>query len=278
MTDNGSNLGSVKMDGQTYYINSEGTTDATVEKDNGDGTKDMSAEVILSSGDGSKLPAGTEAKLYVAVKHGDEEVGWSMKGSPRNDDITIPAEEGSPEKSLTVTPPTGKDFTYDGTEHTGVEAGTGYTLSGTAKAIDAGSYKATATLASGYKWTDGSSTPKEILWTINQAENTMTVKAKKVTCKFKNKKKKETYKADQVYDIQNAKGDVRFQKVEIKRGHKKLSKKDYKKIAVSQTTGKITIKKGLPKGKYKVKVTLTASGNNNYTSKSQDVTVKITVK
>ena len=46
---------------------------------------------------------------------------------------------------------------YDGTEKTGVNAGTGYTLSGTYKATDVGTtdYTAAATLDSGYKWNDG---------------------------------------------------------------------------------------------------------------------------
>ncbi|WP_026498765.1 hypothetical protein [Butyrivibrio sp. WCD2001] len=171
MTDNGSNLGRVNMDGQTYYINSEGTTDATVEKDNGDGTKDMSAEVILSSGSGSKLPEGTAAKLYVEVKHGDQVVGKSIFGSPRNDDITIPAEEGSPEKSLTATPPIGETKYYNnGLQQQGVAEGTGYTLSGAYRAINAGTYTATATLQSGYKWTDGTTAAKEISWQLKPAE------------------------------------------------------------------------------------------------------------
>ncbi len=174
-TDNGSGLGTVTIDGQKYNINSEGTTNATVEKDNGDGTKNMSAEVNLSSGSGSKLPEGTEAKLYVVVMHGDEEIGWSIRSQKRNEDIVIPKEGKSTddpvESELTaIAPPTGKTLTYNINEQIGVPEGTGYTLSGTVKATNAGSYNATAKLQNGYKWTDGTTADKTISWTIEPAK------------------------------------------------------------------------------------------------------------
>ena len=65
---------------------------------------------------------------------------------------------------------------YDGTEKTGVSAGTGYTLGGTYKAIDVGAtdYVATATLETGYKWTDGSTDVKTIHWNIGKRTPTAT--------------------------------------------------------------------------------------------------------
>ncbi|MFR5858153.1 MAG: chitobiase/beta-hexosaminidase C-terminal domain-containing protein, partial [Clostridia bacterium] len=59
---------------------------------------------------------------------------------------------------------------YDGTEKTGVSAGTGYTLGGTYKATDVGTtdYTATATLNTGYKWNDGSIDVKTITWNIGK--------------------------------------------------------------------------------------------------------------
>ena len=88
--------------------------------------------------------------------------------------FTMPAEpltfeatyEDIPAKA---TPPTGKTLTYTGQSQTGVEAGTGYTLSGTTNAVDAGSYQATATLEEGYEWDDGTDDPKTINWTIEKA-------------------------------------------------------------------------------------------------------------
>ena len=45
-----------------------------------------------------------------------------------------------------------------------------------------------------------------------------------------------------------------------------------------EKTGKITVKKGLKKGVYKVKVKVTIKGTGAYKSKSKTVTVKIKVK
>ena len=63
---------------------------------------------------------------------------------------------------------------YNGSEQIGVAEGTGYTLSGH-KATNAGSYTATATLKSGYKWADGTTTAKTITWKIDKKTVTPTV-------------------------------------------------------------------------------------------------------
>ena len=72
----------------------------------------------------------------------------------------------------TVTPPIAKTgLVYNAQTQTGVEAGTGYTLTGnTAK--DAGDYTAKAKLQNGYTWTDGSTDSKEIAGSIAPAELT----------------------------------------------------------------------------------------------------------
>ena len=65
---------------------------------------------------------------------------------------------------------------YDGTEKTGVSAGTGYTLGGDYEATNVGAtdYTATATLDTGYKWTDGSTGVKTITWNIGKRTPTAT--------------------------------------------------------------------------------------------------------
>lgn len=67
--------------------------------------------------------------------------------------------------------PTGLNLTYTGTEQTGVAAGTGYTLSGTYAATTAGDYTATATLtdATDTQWSDATTDPKTIAWSIAKA-------------------------------------------------------------------------------------------------------------
>ena len=59
-----------------------------------------------------------------------------------------------------------------------------------------------------------------------------------------------------------------------------MTKSKFKKyFAVNTKTGKITVKKGLKKGTYKVKVKVKAAGNANYkASKEKTVTVTVKVK
>ncbi|MBQ9061811.1 MAG: hypothetical protein IJ121_03135 [Eubacterium sp.] len=99
----------------------------------------------------------------------------------------------------------------------------------------------------------------------------MTVKANAVKIKAaKLKTKKQTIKAAKAFKIAGAQGNVTY-KV------KKYDNKAKKKIKVSKT-GKITVKKGLKKGTYKIKVNVTAAGNANYMPLTKTVTVKIKIK
>ena len=99
---------------------------------------------------------------------------------------------------------------------------------------------------------------------VTKKANTMTVKAKTVAAKAK---KKTVIKKAKAFTIKNAVGKVTFAKV-----------KGDKKITISKA-GKITVKKGLKKGKtFKLKVMVTAAGNAKYNKKSKTVTVKIKIK
>ncbi len=107
----------------------------------------------------------------------------------------------------------------------------------------------------------------ETLAKIAKYANTLTVKAKKPTVKFARlKKKNQTIALKKWVTISKAQGKVTCKK-----------SSGNKKITVSKT-GKITVKKGLKKGTYKVKIKVTAAGNANYKAKTKTVTVKITVK
>lgn len=61
-----------------------------------------------------------------------------------------------------------------------------------------------------------------------------------------------------------------------KKTFKKLS--GNKRLTVNSKTGKITVKKGTKKGTYKIRVKVTAAGNDNYKAKTKTVTVTIKVK
>ncbi len=98
-------------------------------------------------------------------------------------------------------------------------------------------------------------------------KNTLTASGKTVKLKAKKLKKKVLkIKAAKAVKIANAQGAVTY----------KLAKKN-KKFTVAKN-GKITVKKGLKKGTYKVKIKVTAAGNEAYAPVTKTVTVKIKVK
>ena len=59
---------------------------------------------------------------------------------------------------------------YTGKAQVGVPEGSGYKLSGISSATDAGDYKCTATPVTGYSWTDGTTEPKTLTWSIAKAK------------------------------------------------------------------------------------------------------------
>ncbi len=131
------------------------------------------------------------------------------------------------------------------------------------RALKPGTSKMQIFFLSGLKWYD----VHEI--TLNAiGANTMTVKAKSPVLKAKTlAKKKQVIPASKAFTIKKAKGKVTFKKV-----------KGNAKISVAAKTGKITVKKGLKKGTYKVAVNVTAAGTNIYKKLTKKVTVKIRVK
>ncbi len=80
------------------------------------------------------------------------------------DDGTTP----NPGPASIPVPTANTGLRWTGAEQTGVNEGTGYTLTGH-KGTNAGNYTATATLEPNYQWTDGTDTPKTISWSIAKA-------------------------------------------------------------------------------------------------------------
>jgi len=105
-----------------------------------------------------------------------------------------------------------------------------------------------------------------------KADNPITVTSSTKSVKASDvKKDKKTVK---VLKISKAKGTVKVTKV--KSG---TNKKIYSKIKVNKKTGAITLKKGTyKKGTYKVKLKITASGNEGYKSKTLTKKVSINIK
>ena len=104
---------------------------------------------------------------------------------------------------------------------------------------------------------------------VTKKTNPLKVKGKTYKVKYKTLKKKTV--STKVSNV------IRFyNKGKGTRTYKKTSGNG--KISVNKKTGKVTIKKGLKKGKYTVKIKVTAKGDSKYKSKSATATVKIVVK
>ena len=101
-----------------------------------------------------------------------------------------------------------------------------------------------------------------------KAANTLAVKGKTAKIKYKKlKKKNQTLKLSKVITLTNAgQGAVTYAKA-----------KGNKKIKVAKN-GKVTVKKKLKKGTYKVTVNVTAAGNDAYDGITKAVTFKVKVK
>lgn len=107
-------------------------------------------------------------------------------------------------------------------------------------------------------------TKTEAVPKLKKLSNTVEVKAKAINA---NSKKNTSVKKAKAFSISKAQGKVTF---------KQVTKN--KNIVVSKA-GKVTVKKGLKKGKtYKIKVKVTAAGNAKYMAKTVTVTLKIKIK
>lgn len=106
--------------------------------------------------------------------------------------------------------------------------------------------------------------------TVKKGTNPIKAKAKTVKVKAsKLRRKAQRVKTSKAFKVRKAQGAVTYKLV-------KRDSKAGKKIKVSKR-GKVTIKKGLKRGTYKVKVKVTAAGNVDYMARSKKVTLKIKV-
>ncbi len=95
----------------------------------------------------------------------------------------------------------------------------------------------------------------------------ITVKTKKITLNASAVKEKDKkYSAGKVFDITKNSGEVTYRKT-----------KGTNKVSVSKK-GKVTVKKGLKKGSYTIKVKVKAAGDKNHTKVTKTVSFKVVVK
>ena len=104
---------------------------------------------------------------------------------------------------------------------------------------------------------------------ITKAANPLTVKGKTATVKYRKvKKETQTLKVSKVLQfIQKGQGTLTYKK-----------QPGNKKITTAKKSGNVTVKKGLKKDTYKIKVQIKAAGNANYKEKTKIVTFKVIVK
>ena len=149
----------------------------------------------------------------------------------------------------------GKDYVVAWSNANSKNAGT-YTMTIHGKGIYSGTTKAT------YK--------------INKAANPMKLKAKTAKVKrSKLKKKAQTIQRAEAITVSKAQGKTSYKLVSAKKDGKSFSKK----FKINAKTGNVTVKKGLKKGKYNVKVKVKAAGNGNYKASAwKPVTFTVRVK
>ena len=93
-------------------------------------------------------------------------------GSVTSNSVTLTVtEDAAPTPTpIPVPDPEPKTFTYDRTEHIGIESGENYTVvSGTNSAIDAGTYVVIIKPSAGKTWKDGTAEEKTFNWEITKA-------------------------------------------------------------------------------------------------------------
>ena len=151
------------------------------------------------------MPSGLIAKIKNKVEAGATSLTVAISGTPQSVE-TVRAYIEIPEKYLvtgeydvTIDPnknhvdfsivsgetiavpvPSVTQFDYDGEAKVLLTDGEGYTVSNN-KNTFAGEYTAVVTLKKGYKWSDGTTDPKNISWTIKRQDVTIEVTLAKTT-------------------------------------------------------------------------------------------------
>lgn len=132
----------------------------------------------------------------------------------------------------------------------------------------AGTYYVCATLATDANYKAATSAATK--FTIKKATNPLGIKVSKKTTNYA-KTKKSTQTVTPI-TVSKSQGKKTFKVT------KWVTAKAKSYFVVNKTSGKVTVRKGIPKGTYKFKVKITAAGNANYEAGTKTVTVSIIVK
>ena len=154
------------------------------------------------------MPSGLVAKIKTKVEAGATSLTIAISGTPQSVetvrayieipeqylvvgeyDITIDPNKNKVDfsivsgETIAVPVPPVTQFVYDGEAKVLLTDGEGYTVSNN-KNTFAGEYTAVVTLKKGYKWSDGTTDPKNISWTIKRQDITIEVTLAKTTYKY----------------------------------------------------------------------------------------------
>ena len=154
------------------------------------------------------MPLGLVAKIKTKVETGATSLTIAISGTPQSVetvrayieipeqylvtgeyDITIDPNKNKVDFSIVsgeaidVPVPPVTQFDYDGSAKVLLSDGEGYTVSNNNNTV-AGEYTAVVTLKKGYKWSDGTTEPKTIHWTIKRQDVTIEVTLTKTTYEY----------------------------------------------------------------------------------------------
>ena len=154
------------------------------------------------------MPLGLVAKIKTKVEAGATSLTIAISGTPQSVetvrayieipeqylvtgeyDITIDPNKNKVDFSIVsgeaidVPVPPVTQFDYDGSAKVLLSDGEGYTVSNNNNTV-AGEYTAVVTLKKGYKWSDGTTEPKKIHWTIKRQDVTIEVTLTKTTYEY----------------------------------------------------------------------------------------------
>lgn len=161
---------------------------------------------------------------------------------------------------INTVPDTNSSFTYDGTTKTPLWQNYDpeqLSISGNTAGINAGTYKVYFTPKSDYEWWDGTSTPKEVTWSISKAAGSLSLSATSGTITGKNSAAK-TFTVNRAGD-----GEISVTS----------SNTVYATVSVSGTTVTVT-----PQGYGTATITVSVAEGSNHTapgSATYTVTVQV---
>ena len=191
----------VKVEGMKDYAIEESEFTVTLE---GDTFTEIAQNTDVTSWF-KNMPSGLVAKIKNKVEAGATSLTIAISGTPQSVetvrayieipeqylvvgeyDITIDPNKNNVDFSIVsgeaidVPVPSVTQFDYDGQTKVLLTDGEGYTVSNNTN-FNAGEYTAVVTLKKGYKWSDGTTEPKNIAWTIKRQDITIEVTITKTT-------------------------------------------------------------------------------------------------